>query len=66
MYENITQDPTLFKSVTGLNVESFEELFTLLNPGENYVKFYETKLRTSENFEKLQSQSSTSDKKTRT
>ena len=64
IYENITQDPTLFKSETGLNIESFEELFILLNPGENCVniKFYEAKLRTSENVEKLESTSG-SDKK---
>ena len=30
-----SQDPTPFKSETGLSKESFEELYTLLDPGEN-------------------------------
>ena len=62
-YENISQDPTLFKSETGLSKERFEELYTVLDPGENCVniKYYESKSITSDT-EKLQ-KSPTSNKK---
>ena len=55
-YENISQDPTLFKSETGLRKEILEELYTLYNQEENCVniKLYESKSRKSVTFKKLQ------------
>ena len=44
-FENISKDKNLFKSETGLEVDSFEILYDMLNPGEKCenVKMYESK-----------------------
>ena len=49
-YENISQDPELFNSETGLNKEAFEKLFTLLNANEGCtsITLIDSKLKFSE------------------
>ena len=46
-FENLSGDSTVFKSETGLDLESFTNLFEFLNPGENCcnLKMYESKLK---------------------
>ena len=43
-HENLSKDPKLFKSSTGLEVKRFEDLFTVLNPGDNCenLKYYKS------------------------
>ena len=49
-FENISSNENMFKSETGLYLQSFESLFTFLNPGENCenIKFYDSKSKFSE------------------
>ena len=58
-YRHIVEDETLLKSEIGLDKSAFEELYTLLNLGENCVniKYFESKLRISESSETLTSAS---------
>ena len=46
-FENIYSNKKLFKSETGLETESFDELYDFLNPGENCanVKMYDSKTK---------------------
>ncbi|XP_065650657.1 uncharacterized protein LOC136078780 [Hydra vulgaris] len=41
-HENISTEPNLFKSLTGLEVDRFNDIFFLVDPGENceFLKFY--------------------------
>jgi len=41
-HENLSKDPKLFKSSTGLEVKRLEDLFTVLNPRDNCenLKYY--------------------------
>lgn len=59
-YNNISKNEKLFKQSTGLEVEAFNHLFDLVNPGEKceYVKFYDNKKSTTE--EKITEESTVS------
>ena len=43
-YENISTEPKLFKSLTGLEVDRFNDIFFLVDPGEHceFFKFYDS------------------------
>jgi len=43
-HENLSKDPKIFKSLTGLKVERFQDLFTVSNPGGNFenLKYYKS------------------------
>ena len=46
-HEHISKSPQIFKSATGLDIESFQILYDFANPGSNSqnIKFYGASLR---------------------